>query len=564
MTENLNSTENYELESIFNSLRNGIIAINMKGIITFMNTPALQMAMTTKQKAIGKFLTDAVSPGGLLKVIQTGRGHTEKYQAGNRTYVTHRTAIYEDGKLVGAVGEFQDVSDIDFISNELDSVKLLVKELDIISSNSSDGICITDIKGNIIRMNKIFEEQFFEKMNEEQKSDFHKSIMSALNRGEVVSNFENQFFNEDTKGTAVLVENGRRLVEHVIVFLKDSSKINKLKKKLDKTNALISNIEKDRGDKVFIANSEVMKTILSKVEQLAKIDVPVLIQGEAGVGKKTIAELIVQSSSRNGKPFLKIDCSQYDSKQLMKKIFGYVNKDSEEHEEIAHKGLIEYANGGTLLLSRCETLSNEVQNELLRVLEEQTVRKVASEFYETIDVRILITTGNEFDYHVQNKDISKEFNNRVSSLKLSIPSLKDRQEEISELVQVYSNELNKKYGHEITFTNQALEYLTTLNWPGNIKELIFTLEKVHIISNKFEITKENLINIMSFNGDDLYDKSKAIIINKVLPLKEAVELLEKDLIKKVSETEKSYRDIARVLEVNASTIARKINKSNIG
>src|SRR5690625_1388703 len=169
-------------DAIFNSAHNGILSIDSSGRITSINPKATQMAKTTKEQAIGKVLTDVVLPTGLLDVVRTGKKHTEKYQAGSRKYITNRSPIMEGNEVVGAVGVFQDISEIEFISNELESVKQIVNELDTVINTSTNGICVIDEHHQVTRMNRQFKKMFRIQAKPNQHSELPKYIVDFINK----------------------------------------------------------------------------------------------------------------------------------------------------------------------------------------------------------------------------------------------------------------------------------------------------------------------------------------------------------------------------------------------
>lgn len=148
-----------QVDTILDSVDNGIIAINTEGIIRLYNHAAEKITWRSKSYATGRHLSEVIIPQGLLDVLKDGRSRKEfklsiTYTEGNRTYLTNHSPIFENGQIVGAVAIFQDISELEFISEELDSVKQLNKKLELIIESSYDGIIITDARGLIIRANQ--------------------------------------------------------------------------------------------------------------------------------------------------------------------------------------------------------------------------------------------------------------------------------------------------------------------------------------------------------------------------------------------------------------------------
>ena len=149
---------------------------------------------------------------------------------------------------------------------------------------------------------------------------------------------------------------------------------------------------------------------------------------------------------------------------------------------------------------------------------------------------------------------------KINVVSIVVPPLRDRIEDIPEFVKVYSDIFSLIYKKNILITNEAIQTMMSNYWPGNVRELINFIERIFVISTKENITVKDLEYI--FNEEEQLNvvQQKPIVVNRIMPLKEAVEELERELIAQVGKTENSYRKIARILEVNPSTIARKVKK----
>ncbi|WP_170206534.1 sigma 54-interacting transcriptional regulator [Psychrobacillus lasiicapitis] len=558
----LNKTESSRLDAIFNSTHNGIISINLEGLITSINEQAEKMALTTKEIAIGKFLNDVVSPSGLLNVLQTGKRATEKYRVGNRLYLTHRSPIYENKKLVGAVGVFQDISEIDYFSYELDSFKQLVKDMETIMGNSSDGICITDQKGNIIKSNESFNTLYYRDLNEEKKNDtFHKMIKEVVEKGKTYKFQENNMINNNSLSISLIpIKDSHNVVERVVVNVKDMTEIYNLQRKNDQTQFLLSNLKDEKGEEEFVAISKELKNIVAKVHQIGKVDVPVLISGETGVGKEKVANFIHKSSLRQDKPFAKVDCYRGTSDLLDRQLYGYVNTADTEENTNGKAGVFEFVNGGTIFLDGIERLSIQSQDRLLGVLQEQEIKRIGSTKSIKIDVRIIAATNKSLEDLIRKGKFREKLFYKINVVPISIPPLRERKDDIPELVKVYSSVFSRKYKKSIQFNDEALKVIISADWKGNVQELISYLEQIFVKAPEEIITSEQLESILKEAEVSRINQQKPIVVNRIMPLKEAVKELERELIAQVSQTEASSRKIAEVLEVDASTIIRKIRR----
>ncbi|WP_282173904.1 sigma 54-interacting transcriptional regulator [Cytobacillus firmus] len=547
------------MDAIFNSAHNGILSIDLEGRITSMNPPAEEMAMTTKEKAIGKFLTDVVTPSGLLNVIRTGRGHTEKYRVGKRKYLTHRTPLYDGETLVGAVGVFQDISEIEFVSNELESVKQLVKEQETILDNSTDGICITDGSGTIIKCNQSFRQLFDVRKD---TPDYIKDIARQVEaKGRSHNIMETS---KDNKNSLIItanpIKNSSNQIERVVINVKDMTEFDALRSELAKTKSILENMHLSERSETFIAKSPEMERLLETVQQVAKVDVTVLLSGESGVGKEEIAKLIQQSSPRSEEPFIKVNCGAIPESLMESELFGYEGGAFTGALKKGKAGLFEQANNGTIFLDEIGEIPNHLQVKLLRVLQEMEITRVGSAKTTKIDVRVIAATNRDLKELVLEGSFREDLFYRLNVIPISIPPLRRRVEDIPILIDAYARMFAAKYHKHLKFTKKAIQVLTNYQWPGNVRELVNMIERIYVTASNLEVGEQEVLSLFSKGDNQGMSHDQAIVVNQLLPLKEAVDLLERELINKASQSEKSYRGIARVLEVNPSTIVRKVKK----
>jgi PAS domain S-box-containing protein len=547
------------MDAIFNSAHNGILSIDLEGRITSMNPPAEEMAMTTKEKAIGKFLTDVVTPSGLLNVIRTGRGHTEKYRVGKRKYLTHRTPLYNGETLVGAVGVFQDISEIEFVSNELESVKQLVKEQETILDNSTDGICITDGSGTIIKCNQSFRQLF------DVRKDTPDCIKDIARQVEAKGRSHNIMeTSKDNKNSLIItanpIKNSSNQIERVVINVKDMTEFDALRSELAKTKSILEHMHLSERSETFIAKSPEMERLLKTVQQVAKVDVTVLLSGESGVGKEEIAKLIQQSSPRSEEPFIKVNCGAIPESLMESELFGYEGGAFTGALKKGKAGLFEQANNGTIFLDEIGEIPNHLQVKLLRVLQEMEITRVGSAKTTKIDVRVIAATNRDLKELVQEGSFREDLFYRLNVIPISIPPLRRRVEDIPILIDAYARMFAAKYHKHLKFTKKAIQVLTNYQWPGNVRELVNMIERIYVTASNLEVEEQEVLSLFSKGDNQGMSHDQAIVVNQLLPLKEAVDLLEKELIYKASQSEKSYRGIARVLEVNPSTIVRKVKK----
>lgn len=551
-----------QMDAIFNSAHNGILSINKDGIITSINPAAEEMALTTKEKAIGKFLTDVVTNGGLLRVIRTGEGHSEKYKVGKRIYISHRTPIFDGENLVGAVGVFQDISEINFMADELEAVKGILKEQETILNHSSDGICITDANANMIKSNQRFQQIFSDIQVSQQLPAMLKDIVLQVSEtGEQQNVMETNKSNRNSLILSVIpIMDSQNTLERIVINVKDITEIEELRYELDNTKSILGNIQDSEQSANFIANSAEMTKLIETISQVAKVDVTVLLNGESGVGKEEIAKLIQQSSPRSEMPFIKVNCGAIPESLIESELFGYEGGAFTGALKGGKVGLFEQANNGTLFLDEIGEIPLQLQVKLLRVLQEMEITRVGGTRPIKIDVRIIAATNRNLQELVMEGTFREDLFYRLNVIPVAIPPLRNRVEDIPLLIESYSKVFSTKYHKHLHFSKSAIKSLVEYKWPGNVRELVNIMERIYVTSIKSDIRKEDVLKILGKKLDYQGNSNKPVVVNEVLPLKAAIDELERELIYKASLTERSYRGIARLLEVNPSTIVRKVKK----
>lgn len=548
-------------DAIFDSTHNGILSIDSFGEITSINPPAVKMANTSKEEAIGKFLSEVVLPTGLLEVLRTGKGHTEKYQAGNRMYISNRSPIIQDDEIVGAVGVFQDISEIEFVSNELQSVKKIVNELNAIIDNSSDGICVVDHEYEIQRMNSCFKKMVLSSNN---KTNLPKQIIDLVN-GVAKSDKEDSvlYRNVDTNNSLIItctpIKDFELELERFVIHVKDMTEMKMLRDELEKAKQILSdyNLQNDEG---FIYRSHSMKQLVNMVHQVAKTDATVLLTGESGVGKGEIANLIKLQSRRRDQPFIQVNCAAIPETLIESELFGYEAGAFTGASSKGKKGYFEQADNGTIFLDEVGELPPSLQVKLLSVLQDGQVTRLGSEKPTQINVRIIAATNRNLEKMIEAGRFREDLYYRLNVVPLLIPPLRNRIEDIPVLVKHFSEVFSKQYNKKLIYKEDAIKALMQYEWPGNVRELVNIIERSAIISTKDKIGADEVYQLINLTNNNNNLNNDIVSIDEIIPLRDAIYLLEKQLILKTIEQEKTYRKAAKLLGVNVSTISRKMKQ----
>ncbi len=567
-----------ELEAVFSSAHNGIVSIDSEGVITSFNPAAEKLSGIPVEKALGNYIADILVPTGLLEVVATGKSELSfKYQVGKRKYITNRTPIIQQGKITGAVGVFQEISEIERISQELNSVKELNKELLAILESSYDGVIVTDLQGSILKANKackrvtgIKESETITSLHEIiEKNIFSKPIIEKMcELAQPVTTLVSIGSENALLITASPVLNEKGTVSRIVINVRDMTELNQLRHQLRYTKELSDQYQSELTklknkfimEPGIVTSSRQMKELISMALRVANFDSSVLILGESGVGKEVIAKLIHNNSSRSKNPFVKINCGAIPENLLEAELFGYEPGAFTGATKDGRIGLFEVANKGTLLLDEVGDMPPKLQVKLLRVIQEREVLRVGSSKPRSIDVRIIAATNKDLQRLVEAGAFRQDLYFRLHVVPIKVPPLRERRDDIVPIVFSLLKKLEKKYKIKKELSPEVIDLFVLRDWPGNIRELENVVEQLFVTS------PEDVIKVCHMPSyliqKDSEDGFKAVEVNRLMPLKEAIEELEKQLISKaMSDLGNTYK-AAEALAVNQSTVWRKWKKIN--
>ncbi|MEN8692978.1 MAG: sigma 54-interacting transcriptional regulator, partial [Desulfobacterales bacterium] len=241
--------------------------------------------------------------------------------------------------------------------------------------------------------------------------------------------------------------------------------------------------EEIKGEHNFdeiIGQSDVLKSVLFRVEQVAPSDATVLILGETGVGKELIARAIHQLSPRNARPLVKINCAALPANLIESELFGH-KKGAFTGAEAKRVGRFELADSGTLFLDEIGELSLELQTKLLRVLQDGEFERLGSSQTIRVDVRVIAATSQDLEEDVRSGRFRKDLFYRLQVFPITVPPLRDRRKDIPLLVRFFVERFARKSGKTIdTVPAEAMQALQRYPWPGNVRELENVIERAVI------------------------------------------------------------------------------------
>lgn len=309
-----------------------------------------------------------------------------------------------------------------------------------------------------------------------------------------------------------------------------------------------------------IGKSPALLNVLDTARKIARRDIPVTIMGESGTGKELVARAIHEHSLRKGRPFVAINCGALPDSLLESELFGYV-KGAFTGADQDKKGLLEMADGGTLLLDEIGNLPMNVQKALLRFLQEKEFYRVGETHPTSVDVRILASTNADLHEEMQAGHFREDLFFRLAVVQIQIPPLRERRTDIPLLAAHFLDEMNIRFGTTVKgFTPEVCEVLINHGWPGNVRELKNVVEACLAIEQESLVGMEGLARLMDVSRNN----QKEAINSEVQKYSEALESFEYDyftnLLRRYSD---NVEVSARKADLNAATLYRKIRKYSL-
>jgi two-component system response regulator AtoC len=270
------------------------------------------------------------------------------------------------------------------------------------------------------------------------------------------------------------------------VAIKNAIEKNRLVSELSELRQQLS----DDEDRAVWGNSEKMRGIAQVIEQVADSDVTVLIRGESGVGKELVSRAIHQRSTRRNRPFVKVNCAALPAELLESELFGH-ERGAFTGAATTRIGKFEQADGGTLMLDEIGEMKPALQAKLLHVLQDAEFTKLGSNKRVNVDVRIVAATNRDLEKMLGTGDFREELYYRLKVIELTVPSLRERRDEIATLTDFFVARYSRKYNRPAHLISDVLRQLFgQYDWPGNIRELENMIKRVVILQDEQLVVRE--------------------------------------------------------------------------
>ena len=408
---------------------------------------------------------------------------------------------------------------------------MLQEYLDQLFDAFKEGICISDVEGTVVHLNR----RHAEITGIPREEMLGHSVMEFVKRGRLDVVLNPEVMRTGQPATRVqTVSDGRKLI-------------------------LEANPVFDAQGKLVLCITFLRDvTMLSEMRE--QMSVQKVLLGETGVGKDVIARRIHALSLRKNKTFIKVDCGSIPENLIETELFGYAAGTFSGASKTGKIGLIEAAAGGTLFLDEIGELPMPMQTRLLRFLQDWEIMRVGSTTPKQIDVRIVAATNKNLERAIARGEFRSDLYYRLKVAVIAIPPLRDRQADILPLARMFLRFYGSKYHRQLTFSEEAESLLLDYKWPGNIREL------------------ENLVQGLAVTSKDSVIRASDVPISGVAKpaasarrdgldfeldgktYKEIMKDLENKVLSAAMERYGSITEVARHFQVDRSTIFRKVKE----
>ncbi|PKA97898.1 DNA-binding NtrC family response regulator [Flavobacteriaceae bacterium MAR_2009_75] len=340
--------------------------------------------------------------------------------------------------------------------------------------------------------------------------------------------------------------------DKLLATVKSAYELRKSKQEVTELKQKESHLKQviNQSKNYIIGNSKALNSVLKLVSKVAKTDVNVLITGENGTGKELIARELHRLSSRNNEVFISVDMGSISENLFESELFGHTKGSFTDAKE-DRAGKFEAANGGTLFLDEIGNLSLSAQAKLLSAIQNRTIVRVGSNKTISVDIRLICATNENLEQMVADGLFREDLLYRINTIRIEVPALRERDQDILVLSDFYLKKFTSKYGKPGLRINQsAQEKLLSYSWPGNIRELLHTIERAVILSEGNVLKPEDFLlsnkTTVSSNlsGPSTLEEMELFMINSAL-----------------EQNEGNYSAAAEQLGISRQTLYNKLKRT---
>lgn len=343
-----------------------------------------------------------------------------------------------------------------------------------------------------------------------------------------------------------------------VATFQEIEKIQKMETQIRKKLLAKGHIAKSTFDDIKGRSREILKT-KEKARLYAEVDSTVLIMGETGTGKELFAQSIHNASLRLDKPFVAVNCAALPENLLESELFGYVEGAFTGARKGGKIGLFELAHGGTIFLDEISEMSPTLQARFLRVLQEKEVVRLGDDRIIPVDVRVIAATNRDLNKEVEEGEFREDLFYRLCVLRLDLPPLRNRKDDLYELVSYFLYEKNKMLNRKVKgISNESIAKIVLYDWPGNVRQLENFIERCVVLSGSEEINIETIDEAIAGIPTHINEEENIIQENQINN-KGVLRHIENETIKNVLEETNGNKSLAAErLGISVTTLWRRL------
>jgi PAS domain S-box-containing protein len=543
-----------------------VIFISAAGVVEEFNRSAQTLLGKDKADVVGWNYTHIFPCQKMKETVEAAINNNESNflveKVNGVEVILHCVSLsgFEDR---GALIIFEDQTEKNALYKELDITRKLNQELAQVMESSYDGIIITDKRGVILKANKSVE-RITGFLPEEimQKTMFQLEREGYVKINEIVSNKHTRIIRQRLKTGKEVLVTSNHIFDHnnhlsfIISNIKDLTEIKQHIEPLKLTKKYYKDLNVIRNQASgIVSDSSEMSIVIEKAYKVARVNSTVLILGESGVGKEVIARFIHSNSLRRNGPFISINCSAIPVNLLESELFGH-EKGAFTGAALQKPGLFELAHKGTIFLDEVAELQLNLQSKLLRFLQDKEIYRVGGKKPILVDARIVSATNKDMGELVKNNLFRDDLYFRLNVIPIHIPPLRSRKTDIRPLADYFFAKESEKHNISKRIALEVFDAFENYDWPGNVRELQNVTEYLVVMSRDDTIGLDDLPDSICSSRS----KNIEVNINKLIPLKEAREVMEREMVSTALARHKSTRKVAEVLKMDYTTIYRIIKK----
>lgn len=553
---------------------NGVMVVDTEGTTIFYNKTAEEILGHHANQILGKPITTFLKNSKTYEVLKTGKAESfDRLKIGDKTLKTKFTPKMLDDKITGAVAVFQDISELEAVTEKLSVTEKLKATLDAIIDNTYEGIAVIDNEERVIIMNQFYLDLIGLSLNDVIGRPIleispNSGLPDILKTGLVQMGEPWKIGNQSYMVMrAPIKQNGKIIGAIGKILFKDMEVAKIFAKKVmrleDDLKFYKEEVCKIRGShdafEDIVGESDQISTAKNLALRATRTSSTVLLLGESGTGKEVFARAIHRAGARKHAPFVSINCAAIPEQLLESELFGYVEGAFTGAPKCGKPGKFELANQGTIFLDEIGDMSLAMQAKLLRVIQEREIERVGGTRPIKVDVRLMAATNHDLYQMVRDQKFRLDLYYRLNVIAIELPALRERLNDLELLIVALIKRLNKRMETSVEgVMPDALKVLMNYSWPGNVRELENVLERA------INISDESLIRIDHLPSEVRKSEGSTNPAWDRRTLEQGLFIAEKKLIMNaLRETKGNKVQAARALGIHRSVLYKKLARHNL-